>query len=795
MNAGGARWSIGRCQAARSARLRDGRRVSSVALCAAALLCALAWAPTSPAGAAPPELLAAPLLGVFQQAELTVGGAATLDLLGCAVAVSGDTMVVGAEQLAGAGAAYVFVRNAGVWTQQAKLLAGDGNADDYFGSTVAISGDTVLVGAYAHSGGGNAGAAYVFTRSGVTWIQQQKLAPSDGASGDDFGRSVGLSGDTAVIGADNHAVSGKGRPGAAYIFSRSGTTWTQVKELNSTDGADGDEFGYAVAVSGSTAVVGAWHTPNGAVLAGAAYIFAGSNWSQQQKLFLLDPVQADEFGLSVAISGDTALVGAQGRDLPSKPNAGQAFVYVRSGTVWSQQAALSAADATSMDSFGCSVALEGDTALVGASLQTVGTASAAGAAYAFTRSAGAWTQAAELTAADGAAGDEAGSAVGLSGATAVVGAPWRAAGGIDSAGTAYAFLLDGTPPVTTVSGVPAGWSKTPVTATLTASDDLTGVAKIEYHLQGATSWQTYAGPFVVGTEGSSTYECRSTDKAGNVETPKSFTVRLDASAPTTTAAGVPAGWSKTPVTVTLTGADALSGVTSTEYRLQGAPSWTTYSAPFQTSAQGSSTYECRSTDKAGNVETPKSFTVRVDASAPTTTASGVPAGWSKSAVMVTLAGADALSGVASIEYRLQGAPAWTTYTAPFSVDTQGSSTYEYRASDAAGNVEAAQTFTLRIDAKGPQTLALAKVKVKKGKSASLRFKVNDLTPTATVTIKIYKHNKLKKTIAVGSLPTNSSQSYKWSCKLAKGSYTWKVYATDLAGNVQTKAGSRTLVVK
>ena len=129
------------------------------------------------------------------------------------------------------------------------------------------------------------------------------------------------------------------------------------------------------------------------------------------------------------------------------------------------------------------------------------------------------------------------------------------------------------------------------------------------------------------------------------------------------------------------------------------------------------------------------------------------------------------------------------------MNVQGASVWEYRSTDAVGNVEAAKTCTVRVDAKGPQTLALAKASVKKGKKATFRFRINDLTPTATVTIKIYKGKKLKKTIMVGSKATNSAQSYKWTCKLAKGSYTWRVYAKDLAGNAQTKAGSKALVVK
>ena len=269
---------------------------------------------------------------------------------------------------------------------------------------------------------------------------------------------------------------------------------------------------------------------------------------------------------------------------------------------------------------------------------------------------------------------------------------------------------------------------------------------------------------------------------------------VDYAPPTTTATGLVAdahsGWQRSGL---LTLSRTLDG--TSYYRIDGGAAQT-YAAPVAVGADGSHVVSYWSVGPGGAVETPHTGYVNLDVSAPTTKASGIPAGWSKTPVTVTLTGNDSLSGCASTEYRLQGAAAWSIYTAPFAVTAQGVSTYEFRSTDAVGNVEAAQTFTAKVDAKGPQTLALAKVSVTKGKKATFRFRINDLTPTATVTIKIYKHNKLKKTIPVGSAAaTNSAQSYKWTCKLAKGSYTWKVYATDLAGNAQISIGSKKLAVK
>ena len=378
--------------------------------------------------------------GAIQQAKLTAGDAQTGDYLGYSVAVSGDTVVVGAygEDDGGdyAGAAYVFVRSGGVWSQQARLVAGDAQANDQFGLSVALDGDTVLIGAYGKSAG--AGAAYVFVRSGGVWSQQAKLVAGDAAAYDWFGQSVALDGDTALVGANGEDDGGIDA-GAAYVFVRGGGSWSQQAKLVAGDAAAGDGFGRSVALDGDTALVGAPYEDEGGSVAGAAYVFvrSGGSWGQQEKLTAADTAADDYFGWSVALDGDTALVGAPLEDSVGF-DAGAAYVFVRGGGSWSQQAKLVAGDAAADDYFGWSVALDGDTALVGALREDDG-GSAAGAAYVFVRGGGIWSQQAKLVAGDAEAWDQFGWSVALDGDTAVVGAPYEDDGGTD-AGAAYVFM-------------------------------------------------------------------------------------------------------------------------------------------------------------------------------------------------------------------------------------------------------------------------------------------------------------------------------------------------------------------
>ena len=375
-----------------------------------------------------------------QTAKLT---ATDGDYFGFSVAVSGNTAIIGAPfSKVGShilqGAAYVFVRSGATWTLQQKLTAADGDNVDYFGA-VAIDGDTVVVGAYGdNAGSGNfQGAAYIFTRSGATWTQQQRLAASDGATEDFFGRSVAIYGGTIVISADSDDI-GTTNQGSAYVFVRSGAMWTQQQKLTASDGATNDFFGTSVFIYDNTIIIGASNKAVGSNTGqGAAYVFtrSGTNWTQQQKLTAADGAKDSRFGNSVAISGETAIVGA----VIDNAASGSAYIFTRSGTSWTQQQKLTASDSGSSDYFGNSVAISGDTVIVGADSKTVGSNVRQGAAYIFTRSGATWTQQQRLAASDGVQSEYFGSSVAVSGNTVIVGANQGTSNGQIEKGTAYIF--------------------------------------------------------------------------------------------------------------------------------------------------------------------------------------------------------------------------------------------------------------------------------------------------------------------------------------------------------------------
>lgn len=374
----------------------------------------------------------------LQQTKLRASDGAELDQLGIAVAASGTTAVLGAprddDRGTDAGAAYVFVRTGSTWTQQAKLTASDGFANDNFGGAVAISGDTVIIGAvYNDATNSDGGAAYVFTRTGTAWTQQARLVASDAAPADQLGISVAIDGDTAVIGTVDVDDRGE-RSGAAYVFARTGAAWTQQAKLLADDGAEQDQFGIAVAVSGNTAMVGAYGDDDRGRSAGSVYVYdrIGTTWGQSQKLLADDGLDIDELGISIALAGDTAAIGAV-----FAGDGGAAYVFARTGTAWAQQAKLVADDGGDGEDFGQSIALSGDAILVGAPNDNE-LGAAAGAAYRFTRSGAAWTQAAKLLASDGESVDFFGNAVALSGDLAVIGAFGDDDRG-SAAGAAYAF--------------------------------------------------------------------------------------------------------------------------------------------------------------------------------------------------------------------------------------------------------------------------------------------------------------------------------------------------------------------
>jgi hypothetical protein len=445
------------------------------------------------------EELAAFAQEVYVKASNTEADDATPDRFGSSVAVSGNTMVVGApgedsdargvngnqndNDALGSGAAYVFVRSGTTWSQQAYLKASNADPGDGFGIGVAISGDTIVVGAFTEDSGatgvdGNqadnsvmaSGAAYVFVRSGTTWTQQAYLKASNTGFGDLFGSSVGVSGDTIVVGSFNEGNidDDLSATGAAYVFARSGTTWSEQALLRASNAEAEDQFGWSVAIAADTIVVGARQEDSAATgvngdqgdnsleTAGAAYVFvrSGSTWSQQAYLKASNTAASDPlgagFGAAVAIAGNTIVAGAiaessnatgvNGNQLDNSALfAGAVYVFVRSGTTWSQQAYLKASNTDAGDSFGWSLGISGDFLVVGAISERsratgvdgnqLDDSVRSGAAYVFARVGATWSQQAYLKASNteqppsaALPGDNFGNSVAISGDTLVVGA-------------------------------------------------------------------------------------------------------------------------------------------------------------------------------------------------------------------------------------------------------------------------------------------------------------------------------------------------------------------------------------
>ncbi|WP_244247563.1 FG-GAP repeat protein [Leptospira yasudae] len=412
------------------------------------------------------------------------------------LAISGDTMVIGAYRESSnqttitngptastdtssmdSGAAYVFRNVSGSWIQEAYLKASNANSNDRFGISVSISGNTIVVGA---SLDGGSGSAYVFQRTGTTWVQEAILKASNFDSGDLFGSDVAINQDVIVVGAQsedsnqNTITNGttastnnsKSDSGAAYVFRRAAGVWTQEAYLKAPNSDNGDFFGSSVSIAGNTIAIGAYQessqsasingttasADNSKFAAGAVYVYQRSAgiWVQEAFLKASNLDSSDRFGSSVAIVGNTLTVGAPLEDSNmgavingttassdnSNGSAGAAYVFERVGSVWSQSAYLKAPNVQGGDQFGTSVAIDGETIVVGAinegSNQTTVTngilnnwndkAPQSGAAYLFQRSSGAWGMNAYLKAPNPDVADLFGISVAISGNRIVVGA-------------------------------------------------------------------------------------------------------------------------------------------------------------------------------------------------------------------------------------------------------------------------------------------------------------------------------------------------------------------------------------
>ena len=392
-----------------------------------------------------------------QAAKLTALDGAANDQFGYSVAVDGDTMVAGAYGDDGLkGAAYVLTRQSGTWSQVAKLTAFDGVAYDEFGYSVAVDGDTVVVGAYRDDDNGSrSGAAYVFTKPATGWVTTStaaKLTALDGATNDEFGYSVAVDGDTVVVGAWwDHA--GAIHSGSAYVFTEptSGgwVTATETAKLTAYDGDVTDYFGISVAVDGDTVVVGAFYEGDNVADYGSAYVFTkpSGGWydaTETAKLTAYDGADDDRFGISVAVDGDTVVVGAS-EDDDNDEDFGSAYVFTKPSGGWvtaTETAKLTSYDGAAFDFFGKAVAVDGDTVVVSA-VGDDDNGERSGSAYLFTKPSGGWadaTETVELTAYDGGSFDYFGFSVAVDDDTVVVGAPYVNENGSDS-GSAYVFEL------------------------------------------------------------------------------------------------------------------------------------------------------------------------------------------------------------------------------------------------------------------------------------------------------------------------------------------------------------------
>jgi len=397
-----------------------------------------------------------------QQAKLTVTDGAQGDCLGHSVAISGDTVVVGAPGYGpSTGAAYVFEKPVGGWatgTETAKLTASDGTMNASFGSCIGIDGDTVVVGAVGDAS--TKGAAYVFERPADGWTtgtETAKLTASDGVADDQFGRSVSISGGSVIIGASRDDVGTNSNQGSAYVFEKPASGWetgTETAKLTASDGEANDYFGFSAAISGDTVVIGA-HCDNIGSNSdqGSAYVFEkpAGGWAmgtETAKLTASDGEASDWFGGSVAISGDTVVAGAYGDDVDTNSNQGSAYVFVKPAGGWTtgtETAQLTASDGEVSDWFGRSVATCGDTVIVGA----WGDDSTKGSAYVFEKSVGGWTprtETAQLTADDGAQQDYFGLSVAIGGGVVVAGAYGDDVTSNRDQGSVYVFALTDTSP-------------------------------------------------------------------------------------------------------------------------------------------------------------------------------------------------------------------------------------------------------------------------------------------------------------------------------------------------------------
>jgi hypothetical protein len=401
----------------------------------------------------------------LEDAKLVAADGAASDTFGRAVAVHGTRAVVGApldnHNGKSSGSVYVFESNGSTWTQVAKLVSNDAANGDVFGTSVAIHGDRLVVGAEGDDDdGSSSGSAYVFVRnsSGV-WVQEAKLLANDGLTFDEFGTSVAIEGSRVVVGAKGESDGGLSA-GAVYVYERQTSgAWLQMAKILAPNASAGDQLGRSVGLSGDRIAAGAYGDDDVASDAGAAYVFkrnTNGSWSLDAKLTASDALDLDQGGWSVDIDGTRVVMGAYRADVGSNSDRGAAYVFERQTSgAWQQKSKLVASDGATNDRFGHAVAISGDF-VIGGSYANAHAGFESGAAYLFQRNPnGTWSQANKVVASDAASVDQYGRYLALDGNTAFVGSFLDDDKGSGS-GSAYALevgtLLDTKPTVSVSQG-------------------------------------------------------------------------------------------------------------------------------------------------------------------------------------------------------------------------------------------------------------------------------------------------------------------------------------------------------
>ena len=352
------------------------------------------------------------------------------DYLGFSAAIDGTTILIGANKadvdgVIDSGAAYVFVLGDNGWHQQAKLVAQPAFAGDGLGGNVALNNNVAMLGVMRRDDKGkDSGAVVSFERKKNVWKQSVIFTAPDAKPGDAFGQSIALTENHLVIGAPRNDVLGIDS-GAAYIYKRENETWRYQAKIMASDGAVGDLFGISVAIDGNTILVGADLHDEKAKDAGAVYVYVldDNNWKQEAKLMASDGGETDIFGVRVALSGNTALISARRDDIDEIGiDAGSAYIFVRDGRTWTQHIKLISPDGQADDRFGRGVALSGDTAIISA-MNHDAEGTDTGALYVYKKDSGGWLYTSKFVAKSSMPNDKFGWSLGLSNGVAVVATP------------------------------------------------------------------------------------------------------------------------------------------------------------------------------------------------------------------------------------------------------------------------------------------------------------------------------------------------------------------------------------